>query len=266
MTVTSTEIGAPARGGHGGGPTAGPGALARLRRDQPWWLLPATVVAVLGGFIVYSAWTAHLGVARAEQAPYLSPFYSPEWITGRVPFFPALLALIVPIAFRGTCYYYRKAYHRSFFWDPPACGVGELRHREYHGESRLPLILNNLHRFAFYLAAVYIVILGYDAVEAFHFGGRWYIGIGTGIMVVNVVLLAGYTFSCHSFRHLVGGGLDCYSCVRFGRQRHGIWRVVTRMNHDHPTWAWISMFSVWGVDIYIRLLNHSFFLDPHVVF
>ena len=33
------------------------GALTRLRGGVPWWLLPVTVVAVLGGFTVYSLWT-----------------------------------------------------------------------------------------------------------------------------------------------------------------------------------------------------------------
>ncbi len=252
----------PAASGH----DAAPGALARFRRDKPWWLLPLTVVVVLGAFIVYSIWVAHKGESRAASAPYLSPFYSPEWLTDHVrpPVFPALMALLVPLVFRGTCYYYRKAYHRSFFWDPPACAVGELRHRTYHGETRLPFVLNNLHRFAMYLAVLYVFLLSYDAVEAFSMGGKAYLGLGTVVMVVNVVLLAGYTFSCHSFRHFVGGGLDCYSCSSAATARHGLWRVVTRLNEAHPTWAWISMFSVVSVDIYIRMLNAGWFTDPHL--
>ena len=59
-----------------------------------------------------------------------------------------------PLLFRATCYYYRKAYYRSFFWDPPSCAVGELRHRKYRGETAFPLFLNNLHRFLFYLVLI----------------------------------------------------------------------------------------------------------------
>jgi hypothetical protein len=234
--------------------------------NAPWWLLPTTVVGVLGAFIAYSMWVASKGTGEAVNAPYLSPFWSPTWLTGHFPVFPAFFALLVPISFRGTCYYYRKAYHRSFFWDPPACAVPELRHRAYHGEARFPLILNNLHRFTMYLAVAYIFILGYDAVNAFSQAGRLYLGIGTLIMAVNVVLLAGYTFSCHSVRHLVGGGIDCYSCVPLGRQRHAVWRAITAINHYHPNWAWLSLFSVAGVDIYIRMVNAGWFLDPHIRF
>ena len=263
-TLSDAEIHSAGRGASTGEPGLHTSLWERFKRDQPWWLLPATVVGVLGAFGVYSAWTASKG--QGEHAPYLSPFYSPTWLAGHVPVFPALLCLIVPLAFRGTCYYYRKAYHRSFLWDPPACAVGELRKGRYHGETRLPLLLNNLHRWAMYLAVAYIVLLTYDAVNAFSLSGRLYLGLGTGIMLVNVVLLAGYTFSCHSFRHWVGGGLDCYSCVRFGKQRHGLWRGVSRINLYHPTWAWISMFSVWSVDIYVRLLNAGWFTDPHIRF
>jgi hypothetical protein len=264
MATTAGDVFvAPRAAGH---KESGPGTLQRLHDAAPWWLLPVTVVVVLSSFIVYSMWVAHLGVAHAENAPYLSPFYSPTWLSDNIrpPVFPAALALIVPILFRGTCYYYRKAYHRSFFWDPPACTVGELRHRPYHGETAFPLILNNLHRFSMYLAVAYIVILSVDASQAFSYNGKAYLGLGTIIMVVNVILLAGYTFSCHSLRHFVGGGLDCFSCSRAASVRHGIWRAVSRINTIHPLWAWVSLFSVASVDIYIRMLNAGWFSDPHL--
>jgi hypothetical protein len=264
MAVTAGEaFVAPRPAGHA---ESGPGLRRRLANAAPWWLLPVTVVVVLGSFIGYSVWVAHLGVAHAASAPYLSPFYSPTWLTDnlRPPVFPAALALLVPITFRATCYYYRKAYHRSFFWDPPACAVGELRHRAYRGETAFPLILNNLHRFSMYLAVAYIFILGFDASQAFSYNGKVYLGLGTVIMVVNVILLGGYTFSCHSLRHFVGGGLDCYSCSRAAGVRQGIWRGVSRLNTIHPLWAWISLFSVACVDIYIRMLNAGWLTDPHL--
>jgi hypothetical protein len=264
MTVSGTELAGAGRGAGTGEPGAAGGVAARLRREAPWWLLPVTVVVVLGGFVGYSIWASTTGAGEARNAPYLSPLYSPGWLAQRVPVFPGLLCILVPSLFRATCYYYRKAYHRSFFWDPPACAVPELRHREYRGETAFPLILNNLHRFALYGAIVYIPILTFDAVNAFSQSGHLYLGIGTLVMAVNVVLLAGYTFSCHSLRHLVGGSMDCYSCVHFGRQRHGLWQAVTRLNAFHPTWAWVSLFSVWAVDAYIRMLNAGWFLDPHV--
>ena len=264
MTVSS-EVAGSGKGAGVGEAGVTTSILARMRRDAPWWALPLTVTVVLGGFIVYSIWASTAGNGAAHDAPYLSPLYSPGWLANHIPAFPGLLCILVPIAFRGTCYYYRKAYHRSFLWDPPACAVPELRHRTYRGETSFPFILNNLHRFALYGAIIYMPILGFDAVNAFSLGGHLYLGLGTGIMAVNVVLLAGYTFSCHSFRHLVGGNVDCYSCVRFGRQRHGLWQSVTRINLFHPTWAWVSLFSVWAVDGYIRMLNAGWFTDPHIL-
>jgi hypothetical protein len=255
----------------------GSGLLARLRRDSPWWLLPATVVTVLGGFTVYALWTAFFAGGVSEYGPYLSPFFSPLlWSTG--PLTPAIWVLWSPLLFRATCYYYRKAYYRSFFWDPPACTLGELRHREYRGEATFPLFLNNLHRFFLYAAIVVIGFLWYDVYLAFFqpatgaLGTGGYVpshvqlGLGTGIMLVNVVLLTGYTFGCHSFRHLTGGGLDCYSKARLGMARYRAWRWVTVLNERHPMWAWVSMFSVVITDAYIRLLQHGFFTDPHIVF
>ena len=90
---------------------AGEGTLVtRLRAAAPWWALPTTVVVVLGGFIVYSMWTATkgTGVPQAadghQVAPYLSPFYSPEWLVGHFPFFTAAWALVPSNpGITGTC-------------------------------------------------------------------------------------------------------------------------------------------------------------------
>src|SRR6185295_8221185 len=161
------------------------------------------------------------------HGPYLSPFYSPEifggsphawfgpkpsWFPDFLPFSPALLILWIPGLFRFTCYYYRGAYYKSFWADPPACAVGEPR-KSYLGERSFPLILQNLHRYFLYLALLFLVVLAHDAWKAMWFtnaaGGMSFgVGLGTIILTVNAVLLAGYTFSCHSLRHLVGGGCD----------------------------------------------------------
>jgi hypothetical protein len=131
-------------------------------------------------------------------------------------------------------------------------------------------VLNNLHRLTLYAALIILAWLWYDAVQAFFSAdaatsGHLWLGLGTGIMLVNVTLLTLYTFSCHSLRHLVGGGLDCYSTARLGMARNRAWRALTRLNLNHPMWAWLSLFSVVITDIYIRLLQHGFFVDPHLV-
>ena len=72
------------------------------------------------------------------------------------------------LGFRLTCYYYRKAYYRSFWLSPPACAVAEP-HSRYSGETRFPFNLQNLHRYALYLAIPVLAILWWDALEAFRF-------------------------------------------------------------------------------------------------
>ena len=261
----ATQVASP-----GLGPAAHPAGSSpwsAARRAAPWWLLPATVVTVLVAFSGYAIWTAFFSGGVNQAGSYLSPFYSPLlWATG--PVTPALWVLWSPLLFRATCYYYRKAYYRSFFWDPPGCTLGELRHRTYRGEAKFPLFLNNLHRFFLYAAVIVIGFLWYDAFLAFFTpdGSHVQLGIGTGIMLVNVVLLTTYTFGCHSLRHLVGGGLDCYAVSQTRMARHRLWSWVTVLNGRHAVWAWTSMFSVVITDIYIHFLKAGTFVDPHVLF
>jgi hypothetical protein len=228
---------------------------ASQRRDA-WWVEIVPVVTVLGAFGIYATLRAFEGKFY-EWGPYLSPFYSPlidphhHWW----PFSPAILILGGPLGFRATCYYYRKAYYRAFFLDPPACAVSERSGRTYKGETAFPLILQNVHRYFFYLALLFLCFLWHDAVRAFFFPEGFGIGIGTLAMFVNVVLLTTYTFSCHSLRHLAGGKLDCFSCATFGPPRYSAWRWVSILNENHMLWAWLSLFSVGLTDLYIRLLS-----------
>lgn len=237
---------------------------ATLRRDA-WWLELIPVVLVLGGFAVYATLRAVEGVYY-EWGPYLSPFYSPlidpahRWW----PFSPALLILGAPLGFRVTCYYYRKAYYRAFFLDPPGCAVEEGRSR-YRGETAFPFVLQNLHRYFLYLALLFIVILGYDAVRSFWFAGRFGIGLGSLVLTANVVLLSLYTFSCHSLRHLAGGKLDCFSCTAFGRSRLRAWRWATALNDHHMLFAWMSLVSVGLADLYVRCVACGAIRDPRLL-
>ncbi len=236
-----------------------------LRKDA-WWAGPAATVAVLSGFIVYATWRAFEGDAYQYEA-YLSPFYSPffdvswakQWGLGF--FTPAMLILPGPASFRFTCYYYRKAYYRAFAWDPPACAVGERAPHRYNGETKL-LLFQNLHRYAMYVAVVFLVILWKDAIEAVV---RWpdgvHVGVGSLVMLTNVVLLSGYTCGCHSFRHLIGGGVNSYSTAPLGAARHALWRLVTVLNERHMVFAWMSLFSVALTDLYIRSVASGVFPD-----
>ena len=252
---------------------------ATARRDR-WWVKPLLVFLGLSAFVVYSTWAAFQG-DHYRFGNYLSPMYSPElfgdsphawfgprpgWWPGFLPFSPAFLILWAPAGFRLTCYYYRGAYYKAFWADPPACAVGEAR-KVYLGEQRLPLIVQNVHRWFLYLALLFIVLLAHDAWRGLWFAGsdgheHFGLGVGTLVLTVNVVLLGGYTLGCHSLRHLVGGFLDTFS-------RHPVrkkcWDCVSCLNRGHQLWAWLSLFWVGFTDAYVRLCSHGTWSDWRLV-
>ena len=267
--------------GHVLGEARPPIAAATLRTDT-WWALPVTVVIVLGSFLVYSTW-AGLQNAYYFADPYLSPFYSPcisvsclhSTFGYGLPDYqfpiigvlsPAFLILGGPGLFRLTCYYYRKAYYRSFWVAPAACAVRDVK-KGYTGETRFPLILQNVHRYTWYVAVFFIVMLTWDALLAFRFPTptghtEFGIGVGTLVMWINVILLAGYTFSCHSCRHVCGGHVDVFSKTP---ARYRMWHVVTKLNERHPMFAWLSLFSVGLTDLYIRLVAMGIIHDLRIL-
>ncbi len=263
-------------------PTSGTGVHApgratiaerHLRTDR-WWLAPAITVTVLTLFVIYSTWRAFAN-ADYYAAPYVSPFYSPCLASNCVPvkggadwqlfgswwgLSPALIVLIFPLGFRLTCYYYRKAYYRGFWASPPACAVAEP-HGKYTGETRFPLIMQNLHRYFFYVAVIFAVILTYDAALGFrNAAGQWgHMGLGTLILLVNVTLLWVYTMSCHSCRHIVGGRLKHFSKHPV---RYKLWSWVGKLNARHMQLAWASLVGVAVADFYVDLVASGAFDDP----
>jgi hypothetical protein len=246
-----------------GAPAARSGFGSTLRRD-PWWIEILPVIVLLGGFGLYATLRAFEGKFY-EWGPYLSPFYSPlidanhRWWKWS----PAILILGGPLSFRATCYYYRKAYYRAFFADPPACSVGEPS-RSYSGETKFPFILQNLHRYALYLAIIFLAFLWKDAYDAFWWDGKFGMGVGTLVLLVNIILLTTYTLSCHSLRHLAGGKLDCFSCATFGKPRYSAWSFLTRLNERHMLFAWMSLISVGFADFYIRMVASGAFHDVRI--
>jgi len=243
------------------GASAAKGELGGTLRRDAWWVEIIPIILVMGGFSVYATWRAFEG-RFYEWGPYLSPFYSPlidphhQWWK----LSPAVLILGGPLGFRATCYYYRKALYRAFLLDPPACAVSEGR-QSYSGETKFPLILQNLHRYFLYLAVIFLAFLWHDAIRAFFFDGKLGMGVGTVVLVVNVCLLSLYTFSCHSLRHLAGGKLDCFSCATFGRPRYTAWRGISLLNERHMLFAWVSLFGVGLTDLYVRLVSSGAIQD-----
>jgi hypothetical protein len=250
--------------------TARQGLGATSRRD-PWWIQPGIIASGFGLFIGYTLfsaliWEPVFGVAY-EVDGYLSPFFSPlirpDWLPWW--FSPAILILWIPLGFRTTCYYYRKAYYRSYFADPPACAVGEPTiHRRYAMERAFPFILQNIHRYFLYLAFIPLFFLWIDVPLSLFNTGQFRIGLGTVLLGVNAFLLTVFSFSCHSMRHLTGGRLDCFSCGVAARVRYGAWQRLTGLNEDHMVWAWVSLASVALADLYVRLLAWGVLVDPAI--
>ena len=265
---------------------ATPGGFGATQRRDAWWIGPLATAIGLGGFSIFATfrvfYNADYVIDTPDSAHIFSPFYSPLIILPWLPawFSPAILILPFPLGFRLTCYYYRKAYYRSFFADPPACAVGEpnpiaLRGTKYKGETRL-FILQNVHRYFLYLAIIIWGVLAYDAIlamiwptldaQGIPIGGHTFgISVATIVLGVNAVLIALYTFSCHSWRHLIGGNLDCFSCTKFGEVRHKAWTSVSMLNRHHMLWAWLSLFSVGFADFYVWIIAAGWIQDIRII-
>jgi len=256
--------------------------LAGTTRTDRWWAGPlatACGLALFFGYLTFRAFQA----TYVYAAPYVSPTVAPPLFTpaagypGAVPvelawlgafpawwpsFLPQSPAFFIPglaIVFRFTCYYYRKAYYRSFAMSPPACAVRGVK-RPYRGETGL-LVIQNLHRYALYGALFLLVCLWYEGLAAFFKHGAIGIGVGTVIMVINATLLSGYTFGCHSWRHLIGGKKDCFTCDGAETTSFKIWKVSTWFNGRHMAFAWLSLVWVAFTDLYINLVARGVITD-----
>jgi hypothetical protein len=235
------------------------------QRTDNWWAGPLVTAAVLIGFFFIYAPIRVLQNAHYEWNSLLSPLYSPLIVWEGMPTWlsPAMLILPFPGLFRLTCYYYRKAYYRSFFADPIACAVGEAR-KGYCGETRFPFVFMNLHRFTLYLALIFNVILWIDAVKAFIWADGFHMSVGSLVLTANAFLLMCYSLSCHSLRHLVGGNLDCFAKAAMGECRYLAWKGASWMNARHMFWAWTSLFVVGFADFYVWMVASGRWTDFRV--
>ena len=246
---------------------------ATLRTDS-WWAYPLSVGAFLTIALVYSTW-AGLQTSGYFAEPYISPLFSPclaancEHVTFRLigswwALTPFLLVGWLPIGFRLTCYYYRKAYYRSFFFSPPACAVNEPVPKTpfRHGESRGAFLLMNLHRYFWYLMILNMVFLTWDTVKAFQFPDGWGVGVGSLVFIVMIVTMSLYMLSCHSCRHVIGGNLDLFSKAPL---RYRSWKFVTKLNERHGPYAIASLLWIPVTDIYVRLVANGTITDLRIL-
>ena len=250
------------------------GRFGQTARRDTWWLYPLLTFLGLGAFLVYSTWAGMQGKYYIS-GPYLSPMYAPllfgqpgegAWFGAMPAWMPsfvtgAMLILWAPGGFRITCYYYRGAYYKAFWADPPNCTVGEPR-KKYLGERYFPLILQNIHRYFLYLALVFLVLLSYDVYKATQFPNGFGIGVGTLVLLINVVLLGCYTLGCHSLRHLVGGIIDQLSRHP---ARKNTYDCVSCLNRRHMLFAWLSLFWVGFSDLYVRMCSMGIWTDWRIL-
>ena len=250
--------------------------FGQTERTDAWWLIPVAQALGLLVLIGYANYAAILGAAHYHYVEngrdYLSPFYSPyihpAWLPAWLS--PALLILVFPLGFRTTCYYYRKAYYRSFFADPMGCAVGEraqglLRRDQVpvHPAEPAPLLpLRGAgdpgHPVDGRGEGVHLSRIPDGPTS----GDRRRLARDPGLRTVSLTL---YTFSCHSLRHLVGGKLDCFSCAVAGGPRHKAWSAVSVLNEHHMGFAWLSLFVVCFADFYVRHVLDGRDHDPMFV-
>ena len=274
MTTTATPPARPAQPAPPPGDRRRASLAARTLRTDRWWFQPLITVIALACWLIYAVVRA--ATQKDYWVPeyhYLTPFASPclsqscapdAALFGRpLPHFPplvpfAIVTLAFLLGFRLTCYYYRKAYYRSFWQSPPACAVREP-HKRYSGETRFPLIIQNFHRYFFYVALLISLVNTWDAIDAFHGkDGGVGMGLGTLIMLGNVVCLWLYSLSCHSCRNLTAGRLNHFSKHPV---RYKLWGWVSKLNGHHMLFAWITLGTLVLTDAYIGLVASGTITD-----
>jgi hypothetical protein len=261
--------------------TNAPGRAAipyKTLRTDNWRKAPTLTFVLLTAWVLY-AFVRTIVQAAYFAAPehYLTPFYSPcvtkscvsgshdfgVWFGHFPPLIPfAIVTLPFLLGFRLTCYYYRRAYYRAFWQSPPGCAVAEP-HGKYTGETKFPLIMQNLHRYFWVAAGLISLINTWDLIQAFRPEGHSFgFGLGTIIMLINVVMLWAYTLSCHSCRHIIGGRLRNFSAHPV---RYKAWGFISKLNAKHMQLAWITLGTLLVTDLYIALVASNAISDLRFV-
>jgi hypothetical protein len=275
--------------------------FGKTERMDAWWKSPLVMAIYLGIAVAYATWRGFMeadfwifsefgnsacdaaaGVMTecqtfaidSEGSHVLSPLFSPLIVPGEdglgswVPkslwwMSPAMFILIIPAGFRGTCYYYRKAYYRSFMANPAACAVS-TPFGDYNGERKL-FLFQNLHRYFMYLAVAYLFVLSYDLLLATQFhaadgADSFGVSVGTLVLLLNVIMLGGYTLGCHSFRHAIGGIRNRFRNGG-GAIAEACWKSCTGLNKNHNKWAILSLFWVMFSDFYVYACTEGWWTD-----
>ena len=254
--------------------------LGRTNRIDNWWSQPLAMGIALTAALIYTFWRLFLYDAdisyALEGSTVMSPIFSPnvlewelfglnewnhpEWVNA------AVLVLWIPFGFRGTCYYMRRVYYRTFFASPTACWVDEPDINKaigYKGEKRL-FIFNNLHRYFLYAAMVILLIKWWDVTHTMHFDSDavhgYGVSIGTFVMAIEAFLLTMYVTSCHALRHLAGGMLDRWT-TGISRVRGKLFGKISALNRSHGFWFWTSLAFVFLGDLWVLAVAEGHLSD-----
>ena len=249
--------------------------LGRTNRVDNWWSQPLAMGIALTLALLYTFWRLFLhdtGISyQLDGSTVMSPIFSPNvlewdlfglsewdhphWVNA------AILVLWIPFGFRGTCYYMRRVYYRTFFASPVACWVDEPdinKKLGYRGEKGI-FILNNLHRYFLYAAMIIIAIKWWDVTHTLTFeSGQYGFSIGTLVMAIEAFLLTMYVTSCHALRHLAGGMLDRWT-TGISRLRGKIFGKLSITNRSHGFWFWTSLAFVFIGDLWVLAVNEGYF-------
>ena len=172
-----------------------------LRRDA-WWIEVLPTFLLLGGFMIYGLWTA-FNDSNYFADPYLSPFYSPclaancEETTFKLigsGWTPDAGAARPPdpVGIPHHLLLLPQGLLPRLLRVAARCAVRDVPKR-YRGETRVPFILQNIHRYFFWLSLPVLFFLWWDAFKAFDFPDGFGFGVGTLVLLVNVALLSLYT-------------------------------------------------------------------------
>ena len=122
--------------------------------------------------------------------------------------------------------------------------------KSYTGETRFPFLLQNIHRYFFYLSLVILAFLWWDSTLAFRFPDG---------------------FGWASARSCCSSMPPCCRCLVFPATHAGVcggylnsfhsapgkyktWTFISKLNEKHMEFAWVSLIWVGLTDVYVRLL------------
>ena len=256
--------------------------LGRTNRIDNWWSQPLVMGTGLTLALVYTFWRLFIYSTDGtisytlEGSVVMSPIFSPnvlEWDLFGLSSWDhpswvnaAILVLWIPFGFRGTCYYMRRVYYRTFFASPVACWVDEPdinKKLGYEGEKRL-FIFNNLHRYFLYAAMIILLIKWWDVTHTMTFDDGIGISIGTFVMGIEAFLLTMYVTSCHALRHLAGGVLDRWT-TGISRIRGKLFGKISVLNRSHGFWFWTSLAFVFLGDLWVIAVCEGHISDVSLI-